>query len=262
MFTQSPPTVNPVASHYGREAYPRTDDIYWGSVFNIADFVGPTLTRRHVAARVANNQVTGPITVCPAGNGANAEVRGHTGTGAISACCFVVATNNPGFTVSSCWSGNTGNRPPAISVTPPAPNALLNAGNPRTVSVITSDPDGRVTGVVIYPNNVAISSLTLTNLPAGKYSLGARATDHAGRSEWSWPVAFRVVPPPIEAWCQQQFVPQAGNPAVAGAVSSTWVATRTVREILDLGPTQRIKVRDHVPVGAAGQRYIRLWVRR
>jgi hypothetical protein len=271
--------------------------------------------------RIVSNQVTGPITARASGNGANVEVRGNTGAGGISASCFVLVTNNPGFTVSSCSPGSTGNLPPAVWITNPVANAQFYVGQTVPIGVVAADSDGTVTGTTIYTNGLAVAGTTLTNLPAGGYTVVARATDNAGAAQLSWPVQFQVVAPPVEAWRQQEFGPQAGNatvagdqadpdgdglrnlleyalasdpmvagvwsgvtvehgyltltytrvkaatdiqywPEVTGSMAGPWEAAKTVVSITDLGATQVIKVRDHVPISDAGQRLIRLRVTR
>lgn len=60
-------TDNPIASRYGKAAYPWTDEIQWQCVYNIKDFSGNTTIDRFKAARDAAAVNGGGVVYFPAG---------------------------------------------------------------------------------------------------------------------------------------------------------------------------------------------------
>lgn len=61
------PTDNPIASLYGNDAYPWTNDLKWGCVYNIKDFNGRSDRDRFNAARDAASANGGGVVYFPAG---------------------------------------------------------------------------------------------------------------------------------------------------------------------------------------------------
>lgn len=89
--------------------------------------------------------------------------------------------------------------PPTVAITNPPNNLVLGAPGTVTVGVSASDTDGTVAnvrlmtnGVFAATNTVAPFGFTLSNLPAGFYSLRARAEDNQALSATSAPVLVRV----------------------------------------------------------------------
>ena len=94
--------------------------------------------------------------------------------------------------------------PPSVAITNPPNNALFAAPADLTIGVSASDSDGTVSsvrlstnGVAALTNTVAPFGFTLTNLPAGTYTLRARALDNQALSTDSAPVNIRVVNRPL-----------------------------------------------------------------
>ena len=96
------------------------------------------------------------------------------------------------------------NTPPAIAISSPANNAVLPA--PADVSIVTlpTDADGRVVRVDFYSGTNLLSTVTnapfnftWTNVPAGVYTLTAKAADDAGAETTSAPVAITVNDAPV-----------------------------------------------------------------
>ncbi|MCC5807467.1 MAG: right-handed parallel beta-helix repeat-containing protein [Opitutales bacterium] len=61
------PTNNPVAEHYGPEAFPWTDELPWASVFDVTTFPGETDEERFYAAQEAVVAAGGGVVYFPAG---------------------------------------------------------------------------------------------------------------------------------------------------------------------------------------------------
>jgi len=100
------------------------------------------------------------------------------------------------------------NAPPSVSIASPANNATFTA--PATISIGASaaDSDGSVVRVDFYSGAALIGSASTSpyqfswgNVPAGTYTLSARATDNAGASAASASITVTVsaAPPPPSA---------------------------------------------------------------
>jgi RHS repeat-associated protein len=92
-----------------------------------------------------------------------------------------------------------GNAAPTVSITSPAANATFTAPASITLTANAQDTDGTVTQVQYFANASPIGTATAspysfnwTNVAAGSYSLTAAATDNAGASTTSAPVAITV----------------------------------------------------------------------
>lgn len=80
---------------------------------------------------------------------------------------------------------STGNNPPAVSLTAPAANATFTAGATVTLTANASDTNGSITKVEFFNGAVKLGedltnpySFSWTNVPAGAFTLTARATDN------------------------------------------------------------------------------------
>ena len=125
------------------------------------------------------NMPTGTYTVTAIAT----DTSGHTGTASLP-----ITVNGP-------------NVPPMISLTAPAPGANFMAPATISLSANATDSDGAVTkveflqnGGVIGVTNVSPYRVTWSNVPAGAYSLTARATDNRAGVGTSAPVAISVGP--------------------------------------------------------------------
>ena len=102
------------------------------------------------------------------------------------------------------------NPPPVVSLTAPTNGAVFVA--PATFSILAdaSDPDGTVTNVEFFTSTNGVDFIllaetngtpyvtTISNLPAGDYTLRARATDNLGFTGVSAPVLVHVIPPEVQ----------------------------------------------------------------
>ena len=93
--------------------------------------------------------------------------------------------------------------PPTISITNPPSNKLFAAPGVVQVGVMAADSDGNVANVRLLTNGafaatstVAPFGFTLSNLPAGFYTLRARAEDNQSLFTTSSPVTVRVATRP------------------------------------------------------------------
>lgn len=91
------------------------------------------------------------------------------------------------------------NEPPSLSLTAPGNGATYTAPATMTLAASASDSDGVVTRVDFYAGSTLIASDTSSpysvawsGVPAGSYTLTARATDDDGASATCGPVAISV----------------------------------------------------------------------
>lgn len=98
-------------------------------------------------------------------------------------------------------SGTTtpGNTPPTVSLTAPAANASYSAPASVTLTAAASDANGTVAKVEFYQGATLLGSKTASpytytwaNVPAGTYSLTAKATDNQGAVTTSAAVSITV----------------------------------------------------------------------
>ena len=113
------------------------------------------------------------------------------------------------------------NVPPTVAVTSPQPNATFVAPGSVALAAQAGDSDGTVTTVQFFQGAALLGSGTLNgaaytlswpNVPAGTYSLSAKATDNRGAVTTSAPINISVSPPPPPA------APPPPSPATATAV--------------------------------------------
>jgi bacillolysin len=94
------------------------------------------------------------------------------------------------------------NTAPGVTLTNPLPNAIFTAPATVTLGATASDIDGTVARVEFYSGDkllftdmAAPFSMTWASLPAGVYTVYARAYDNQGASSTTTPVRFTVNPP-------------------------------------------------------------------
>lgn len=96
------------------------------------------------------------------------------------------------------------NTPPTVSLSAPTNGATFAAPWTGTIRVSASDSDGTVVKVEFFANTTSLGvvnnpsstpSITVTNLPAGPYTLTAVATDNGGAATTSAGVGITVVQP-------------------------------------------------------------------
>ena len=110
-------------------------------------------------------------------------------------------TNGHTGTVSLPITVNGANVPPAVSLTSPANGIVLTAPATISMAATASDPDGYITiveflknGAIIGSTNVSPYAATVSAVPAGSYTLTARATDNRAAVATSAPRSITVVP--------------------------------------------------------------------
>jgi hypothetical protein len=99
---------------------------------------------------------------------------------------------------------NVPNTPPNVVLTAPADGATFQAPASITLQASASDPDGSIArveflrdGALIGTDTTAPYSLTWSNVPAGTYSLAARAVDNRSGITTSAAVTVTVTPPNV-----------------------------------------------------------------
>jgi hypothetical protein len=121
--------------------------------------------------------------------------------------------------------------PPQVALTSPATGLTLTAPATATLTADATDPDDGVARVQFFANGVLLGqattapySLTWSDIPAGQYSLTARATDPAGAATTSNAVLLTVdaPPPPPVAPAIDEIVIHA---APAAQIVGGWVVT-------------------------------------
>jgi regulation of enolase protein 1 (concanavalin A-like superfamily) len=129
------------------------------------------------------------------------------------------------------------NVPPSVTISSPANNSTFTAPADITIAASAFDSDGRIGRVDFYAGASLIGSDTTganqvrwTGVPAGTYTLTARATDDDGATTTSGPVSVTVnaAPPPAPSlpspWTSQDI----GAVGTAGSASAS-DGTFTVR---------------------------------
>jgi glucuronoarabinoxylan endo-1,4-beta-xylanase len=147
------------------------------------------------------SQVTGPGTVTFANSNATATTAGFSAAGvyalrltasdgALSAQdeLTVTVTNAPV------------NTPPTVALTSPTNSAILTAPATVNLAATATDSNGTVVKVEFFSGTTKLGeafgpfTFNWTNVPAGSYTLTARALDNGGLSATSAPVAITVNP--------------------------------------------------------------------
>lgn len=120
------------------------------------------------------------------------------------------------------------NAPPSVTLSAPAHNSTFTAPATITVAASASDSDGNVARVDFYAGASLIGSDTTsgyqvswTNVPAGTYTLTARATDNEGAATTSGAVTVTVgsAPPPPPTLPSPWQARDIGSVGVAGSAS-------------------------------------------
>ncbi len=110
-----------------------------------------------------------------------------------------LGANSPLGPVSFLFASGSGNQPPSVSVTSPGNGASFTAPANITINASASDSDGTVSQVQFLANGSLLGTDTTSpfsfawnNVPAGSYTLTARATDNSGASTTSSGVNINV----------------------------------------------------------------------
>ena len=113
------------------------------------------------------------------------------------------ATDNNGAVTTSAAVSVIVNVVPTVSITAPANNAFFTPSSNITVTATAADTDGSIDHVDFFRGTTLIGtaiappySATWSNVPAGQYSLTAKATDNQGAVTTSAAVFVTVTPAP------------------------------------------------------------------
>ncbi len=96
------------------------------------------------------------------------------------------------------------NNPPTVSITSPSNNATFTAGATIAINATASDANGSVSKVEFFNGQVKLGedvtspySFSWTTVPAGNYSITAKATDNQNASTTSTAISVVVIPPNV-----------------------------------------------------------------
>jgi len=159
------------------------------------NYKGSTLTEDLIDMIAGQNYHTNYITSLPSASGGSPAYIGFTGaTGGVASRQTVT-----GFTFAL-------NNPPQITLLGPADGTVFTAPTNIVLSASASDPDGTISKVEFFQGasklgetNIPPYQYTWNNVPAGLYSLTAKATDESGASTISGTAAIRVAAPNVSA---------------------------------------------------------------
>jgi regulation of enolase protein 1 (concanavalin A-like superfamily) len=126
------------------------------------------------------------------------------------------------------------NAPPTVSISSPSNNTAFTAPATIAIGATAADSDGTVVRVDFYSGAALLGSATTSpyqfswsNVPAGSYTLTARATDNAGATTTSGSIAVTVSAPPpppvtLPAPWKDQDVGAVGPAGTASAANGTF----------------------------------------
>ncbi|MHB8520673.1 MAG: Ig-like domain-containing protein [Limisphaerales bacterium] len=141
---------------------------------------------------LANGNLLGTVTQAPF----NFQV---SSLAAGSYTLTATATDNQGASTTSSPVMVTIDAPPSVSISSPSDGAVLSAPFTGSIQAAAADSDGTVTKVDFFANGGLVAtatqapfSVTISNAPAGTYTLTATATDDKGLSTTSSPVTVTV----------------------------------------------------------------------
>lgn len=116
------------------------------------------------------------------------------------------ATDNRGATTTSSAVTLIANAPPGVRITSPAADSIFTAPASLTIRATATDAGGSIAKVEFFHGSTKLGETTATPpqftwspVPAGAYSLTARATDNRGATTVSTAVNVRVNAPPTVA---------------------------------------------------------------
>ncbi len=112
------------------------------------------------------------------------------------------ATDNLGAVTTSTAIAIKVDNAPAVSITSPASNASFTSGSSISISATATDSDGTIAKVEFFRGTTKLGealaspyTFIWSNVPAGSYSLTAKATDNLNTTKSSASVAITVINP-------------------------------------------------------------------
>jgi len=116
----------------------------------------------------------------------------------------VKATDNLGATTTSTAIAIKVDKAPAASITSPVSNAQFTSGSTVTITASATDSDGTISKVEFFQGTTKLGetltspySFSWTNVPAGSYSLTAKATDNLNTKTSSAAISITVSNPNV-----------------------------------------------------------------
>lgn len=176
-----------------------------------------------------------------------------TGAHTITATAFsgTGASGTAGAPLSATFNvvDDASNSPPSVALTAPANGSSFAAGSTITITATASDPDGSVAFVDFLRGTTVLGmdtsspyAFTWTNVPAGTYTLSARATDNDAATAPSASVTITVGGPSVSSFT----LVNADTDADIGPLSSG--------QTIDLAAARRLNVRANAS-GAGSVRF-------
>ena len=180
----------------------------------------------------------------------NASYNGSVATGASASFGFLgnVGTTNAiptNIAVNGVTCANGTNKAPTVTLTSPAPGASYTAPATIPLAVSAADPDGSVAKVEYYSDTTLIAtsstspfSASWAAVPAGSYSITAKAYDNLGLSTTSAPAWVTVLSgPSVLASPASMTVPVGKTVSYTLALSKAPTASVTVATTRASGST-------------------------
>ncbi|MEU8140843.1 glycoside hydrolase family 48 protein [Nonomuraea sp. NPDC048901] len=152
------------------------------------------------------------------------------------------------FTVNGVTCGGAGvNKPPTVALTSPSAGQTFAAPATVPIAATAADSDGTIAKVDFYQGTTLLNSDTAApyayswpNVPAGSYSITARATDNLGATTTSSPVGITVTAdntPALVVSPTSLAVPEKGTAAFGVRLSRAPTGTVTVATARTSGDT-------------------------
>ena len=205
---------------------------------------------------------------------------GTVGNAAINATGRYVRIQSPAQATSLALAevSFTDNKRPSVSVTAPANGASFTAPAGYSFSANASDPDGQVTKVEFFRGSTLVGtdtgapfSVNDAGVPAGTYSLTAKATDSGGAVTTSSPVSITVQQAapsgPVAAYAFDEgsgptLTDRTGNGHNGAILGADWTTQGHSGRALSFdGGTDMVTVPDHASLDLTNAFTIESWVK-
>lgn len=164
----------------------------------LSDFSAPAYTDTTISNYFGNAYAVYSLTYAAASSGQALTIRYR------SLNLFDLDYGNVTLQAATLAGDSTGNLAPAVNITSPADGATFTAPAAITLTAVASDLDGSVAQVEFFNGTTSLGidpssphSLAWNNVPAGTYTLTARATDNLGAVTASAPVVIMVSDSPV-----------------------------------------------------------------
>ncbi|HEX7900037.1 MAG TPA: DUF5060 domain-containing protein [Planctomycetota bacterium] len=174
---------------------------------------------------------------------------GHTITATAYSGAGATGSAGTPLSVSFTVVDDASNAPPAVAITSPGNGATFAAGATITITATASDPDGSVAFVdflrgtsVLGMDTTTPYAFTWTAVPAGTYTLTARATDNDAASSTSSAITITVGGPVVSSF------------TLVNADTDADIGPLTSGQSIDLNAARNLNIRANAS-GAASVRF-------